>query len=127
MKSTKTWVDPRTGLEWEAEQNPSPMTWEEAMAYASECRTEGHADWRLPTIKELTGVIDYSRSHPATALPNMGGWFWSSSSYAGVTTQVWCVDSCSGSESPGGKTVSNVYVRCARAVSRLPSGPALPP
>ena len=112
MKSV-TWTDPQTSLIWQAEQNPVRMTWDEAMAYAKKCRTGGHTDWRLPTIKELLGVINYDKHTPATGLPDARSCYWSSSSYAGGTAGAWSVNFNSGSVDGLDKTAP-YYVRCVR-------------
>lgn len=52
--------DPDAGLEWLEAAAPYPMTWEEAgefLARLNAARAGGHADWRLPTVPELTTVL----------------------------------------------------------------------
>ncbi len=51
-----TITDNVTGLMWT--QDPGKkMSWSDAVENASKCRTGGHKDWRLPTIKELYSLI----------------------------------------------------------------------
>ena len=51
--------DLNTGLMWQ--QNPGDkVTYAQAVAGASLCRAGGHNDWRLPTIKELYSLMDFS-------------------------------------------------------------------
>jgi hypothetical protein len=76
--------DLATGLQWQAEDDGHARTWEEAKTYATKLTLAGHADWRLPTVKELHSLVDYARS-PALAPPlrmsNRAAWFWSSTSF----------------------------------------------
>ena len=41
------------------------MNWESALAYCENSTVAGYHDWRLPNVKELQSIVDYSRS-PAT-------------------------------------------------------------
>jgi hypothetical protein len=42
------------------------LNWQEALAWAEGLDYAGHSDWRLPNVKELQSIVDYSRS-PATS------------------------------------------------------------
>lgn len=55
--------DLNTGLMWQRDPGVK-LTCDQAAAGAHTCRTGGHADWRLPTIKELYSLIDFSGSDP---------------------------------------------------------------
>jgi len=48
-----------TGLTWVRERGPK-MSWADAVAGAQKCRTGGHADWRMPSIKELYSLIQFT-------------------------------------------------------------------
>lgn len=55
--------DLNTGLMWV--QNPgAKKTYAQAAADAPQCRVGGHADWRLPTVKELYSLILFSGIDP---------------------------------------------------------------
>jgi hypothetical protein len=56
--------DLATGLVWQKSPGPK-VTWEQARADASRLRLGGAADWRLPTIKELYSLMDFSGATPA--------------------------------------------------------------
>lgn len=56
-----TVTDLNTGLMWQKGfDGGGKHTFAEARAGAAACRTGGHSDWRLPTIKELYSLIDFS-------------------------------------------------------------------
>jgi hypothetical protein len=42
------------------------MNWQEALEYAEGKEFGNFTDWRLPTIKELQSIVDYSRAPGAT-------------------------------------------------------------
>lgn len=60
-----TITDNATGLMWMQNDNGSAIIWENALSYAENFSFAGHSDWRLPDVKELQSLIDYTRS-PAT-------------------------------------------------------------
>ncbi|MDF7824957.1 DUF1566 domain-containing protein [Pontiellaceae bacterium B12227] len=58
-----TVTDQVTGLMWT--QDPGrKMTFDDAVKNASKCKTGGHSDWRLPTIKELYSLIQLNGTDP---------------------------------------------------------------
>jgi hypothetical protein len=104
-----TVIDHETGLEWQASTS-GPMTWQEAMDYASSLGD----GWRLPTIEELITLIDYSQVDPATNFPNhLATGFWSSSIFTIDTSLVWYVYFYYGYVNISAKIDIN-HVRCVR-------------
>ena len=100
-----TVTDNLTGLIWLKNANCAGLTndWETALDYAAalydgctnclgtngDCGLSDFSitgDWRLPNIKELLSLIDYSNTSPALPsghpFTNVGGtWIWSSTTY----------------------------------------------
>jgi len=69
-----TVTDEATGLMWmkidsgtlEAGKNKDgKLNWREALDWAGNLQYAGYSDWRLPNVKELQSIVDYTRS-PAT-------------------------------------------------------------
>jgi len=63
-----TITDRATCLMWSQADSGAGMDWAEALTWVQARNAEnyrGHSDWRLPDIKELQSIVDYSRS-PAT-------------------------------------------------------------
>ena len=57
--------DLATGLTWSQADSQTPMTWQAALEYVQQLNQSnylGYSDWRLPNIKELQSIVDYSRS-----------------------------------------------------------------
>lgn len=60
-----TITDTDTGLRWA--QVPSPaVTWQGALAYAETLSLAGFSDWRVPNIKELQSLTDYTLATATT-------------------------------------------------------------
>lgn len=102
-----TVTDAATGLMWAQADNGEAISWEDALAYARAANAEGylgHDDWRLPDIKELQGIVDYTRAPDTTDSPAIDpvfdstkitneagqkdwGWVWSSTTHANWTDE----------------------------------------
>jgi hypothetical protein len=67
-----TVTDHATGLMWQQADSGEGMDWEAALAYAESATTGGYGDWRLPDIKELQSIVDYSRSPSAGDAADLG-------------------------------------------------------
>ena len=67
-----TITDRATSLVWSKKDSGRSMNWREALAWVQEqnkARWLGHDDWRLPDVKELQSIIDYTRAPDATHSP----------------------------------------------------------
>ncbi len=60
-----TVTDKATGLMWAQDDSGEAIDWETALAYADDATIAGYDDWRLPNVKELQSIADYSGVFPA--------------------------------------------------------------
>ncbi|MFI3304252.1 MAG: DUF1566 domain-containing protein [Rikenellaceae bacterium] len=99
--------DLATGLMWQQGDSKKGLNWEEALEYAAKMnkkRYRGYNDWRVPNVKELQSLVDYTRSPESTdsaaidpifeisAITNEGGqkdfpFFWSSTTHLSPTVR----------------------------------------
>ena len=95
-----TVTDTCTGLMWQQDTADIPadaddiVEWCDALTYCETLTFATHSDWRLPNVRELHSIVDFSREDPAqpgiipaidpvfTALPNGGRPYWGSTSIA---------------------------------------------
>ncbi len=54
--------DLATGLMWAKDDNGKGIEWVDALPYAEGATLAGYNDWRLPNVKELQSIVDYSRA-----------------------------------------------------------------
>jgi len=81
--------DSVTGFMWQGTY-PSQKTWWAAFQYCENLTYAGYSDWRLPNINELTSLVSYEQSNPASEFPDMpASYFWSSTFYAYDTSHAW--------------------------------------
>ena len=111
-----TITDTATGLMWQ-QAGASGMTWEQALAYCEGLDLGGHADWRLPSIKELRSLAETSRYNPSvhtTYFPDSAAsWYWSGTTRATTTYDAWVVNFYFGDVDGYNKT-NGYYVRAVR-------------
>jgi len=71
-------------------------SWQDAKAYCEESDDSNHSDWRLPNVRELHSLIDYTRYNPAVdkiAFPQTrSDLYWSSTPIEGYPDHAWYVD-----------------------------------
>jgi hypothetical protein len=110
-----------TGLEWQQATVPGTYTWAQAITYCENLvlPAGGYSDWRLPTIKELSTLVDSSIPYPGptintTFFPGtVASYYWSSTTYAYYTSYAWGVSFGYGYVMYYDKT-NNYYVRAVR-------------
>jgi hypothetical protein len=119
-----TVLDNKTGLTWQQAVPSGKYTWGSASAsgtaqyYCANLSLDG-GGWRLPTMKELTTIVDYSVASPgptidANAFPSTpASFFWSSNPLVGASGFAWQVDFSYG-ETGNGNVSAMGAVRCVR-------------
>lgn len=56
--------DAYTGLTWARESSPAKVTYPEAAGYCASLKVDGAGGFRVPTIKELVGLVDPNLKYP---------------------------------------------------------------
>ena len=114
-----TVTDKITGLMWQQAAPATMYSWADALTYCPTLTLGGHGDWRLPTVIELSSLVDRSTSTGptinTTAFPNAPTtYFWTSSPSAGSPTSAWAVSFGSGFVSGNAGSSGPFSVRCVR-------------
>ncbi len=98
-----TVTDNLTGLIWivaphELEGNDGRQAWEAAIAYCRGLAYGGHDDWRLPNVRELHSLVDFSRAvpalpsgHPFVGIESSNYWSSTTFAYEGFSEYGWWV------------------------------------
>ncbi|MBI5676060.1 MAG: DUF1566 domain-containing protein [Nitrospirae bacterium] len=114
-----TITDYLTGLMWQ-QGELGDMTWASAISYCENLELpsgSGQTDWRLPNIKELISITDFTRYNPPidiTFFPNSRGNYWSSTTDVGDEDAAWFVEVVYGRSYNHVKN-NSYYMRCVRA------------
>ena len=117
-------LDNLTGLIWARNANLAGiMNWSNAVVYCENLDYGGQTDWRLPNIKELNSLIDYSNFNPALPTDHpfagvQGSLYWSGTSVVNYTYGAWFVNMLDGYVSTEDKTFYGSFhvwpVRCGQ-------------
>jgi hypothetical protein len=109
-----TVTDHATGLLWQRVEDTTTRPWGESI---NACKTLGLAGrgWRLPNIRELTSLVDYSRDHPAmntTIFSYINAQsYWSSTTGTDVSSNAWIAYILDGKVFSDPKT-NNYWTKC---------------
>jgi hypothetical protein len=91
-------LDKETGLVWAKNANMAQetKTWQYAINYCRNLNIGGRIGWRLPTVEELSSLVDKSQTDPA--LPDdhpfdnvQSSRYWSSTTYEDDSGYAWNV------------------------------------
>jgi hypothetical protein len=116
-----------TGLLWQQATAPGirdgKYDWKEAGDYCENLALGGYNDWRLPTIKELSMLVDSGVAFSGQINPiidmtyfpeTAADYYWSSTPYSGDPGQAWTVDFAYGVVDYDTTTTNSFYVRAVR-------------
>ena len=110
-------LDKETGLVWARDGNSLPQgNWEDAIIYCRHCNLGNRKGWRLPTIEELSSLVDISQSTPALPIghPFINVQFddyWSSTTFETNSARAWTIHMGGGfPTSTWFKTTIDLYV-----------------
>jgi hypothetical protein len=114
-------LDRETGLVWERSPETDPHPWLLAQSGCVARTVGGRRGWRLPTIQELSSLVDPTVAapalpigHPFSNVKSAGQiFYWSATSYAPDPTNAWLVTFDIGGLGIAGKTFSH-NVWCVR-------------
>lgn len=116
-------LDRATGLMWAADgnavgcNNGAQITWGNAIIYANGLDFAGFTDWRIPNLKELLSICNYSLVLPSIDEPPFANTifdnYWTSTTYFDDTLLAWSVLFTVGNGTALGKTDVN-RIRCVR-------------
>jgi hypothetical protein len=115
-------LDRETGLVWEKSPDSTLRTWPAAMRQCNELSKSNRKGWRLPTLQDLTSLVDPSVVFPGPALPaghpfDNVQWsaqeYWSATSFADFPTGAWSVGLATGNLRSDTKGAAK-FVWCVR-------------
>lgn len=119
-----------TGLIWEIKTDDGSIhdrdntyTWDNTEAFISAANSDnfgGFSDWRMPTVKELSTIINFSRYEPSINTvffpETISLYYWSSTINAESNDLAWCIGFHRGYVKCNRNKSSNYYVRAVRDV-----------
>lgn len=81
-----TVTDRAMGLTWQKTDDGQTRDWLGALQYCETLEFAQKSDWRLPNVKELQSIVDYSKNDPALdqrylKQSDKKAWFWSSTTH----------------------------------------------
>jgi hypothetical protein len=117
-----TITDITTDLMW-MQTETRAMTWEKALAFCEDLVLAGYSDWRLPTVQELSRLVDDSRQEPSIDTGYFPGCrpsvYWSSTTHTLYPGSAWQVSFDDG-RVLGGPKGRRHYVRAVRGGGKSP-------
>jgi hypothetical protein len=104
-----TVTDNLTGLMWSKDARLAGGQigpWTNAIAFCDSLSLGGYSDWRMPNIRELFTLVDFSQSYPALPsdhpFQNVRTFYWASTTVAGSDNDTWLLIISDGRVDDGG-------------------------
>ena len=117
-------IDRATGLMWAADGNEAgcnnggSANWSTAITYAEGLTFAGFSDWRVPNIKELISIINYSSLAPCVDEPPFANtsinYYWTSTTNMEYTNGAWRIMMYAVFTDVRVKTDAGQRLRCVR-------------
>ncbi|RLA40388.1 MAG: hypothetical protein DRR06_17540 [Gammaproteobacteria bacterium] len=111
-----TVTDTETDLIWQQSDNGMARNWQIAIDYCNNLTLAGSSSWRLPSLGELEGLLDTSKSpmiDPVFTGTNTSDFYWSSTTNVDNADAAWGVSFATGATQYSSK-VRSKYYRCVR-------------
>ncbi|MBH1988865.1 MAG: DUF1566 domain-containing protein [Myxococcaceae bacterium] len=117
--------DSLTGLIWQRAQSQAPVTWNvsagsgSAQGYCDSLSIGGHSDWRIPSVKELQSLVDYTVLWPpmlnkAAFSQALSAMYWTSEIEFSHQRDAWEFSFKTANLGLNPLATSAPYVRCVR-------------
>ena len=114
--------DLATGLMWSKSDSGEGLNWPDALAWVQTKNSENYleySDWRLPNIKELHSIVDYTRSPEKTSSAAIDTDYFTCSTIINEANQVDYPYFWSGTVLVDGPSTSGCYIPFGRAMAYL--------
>jgi hypothetical protein len=113
----ETVTDEGAGLMWQKTPSSETYIWKDALKYCRNLDLGGHYDWRLPDVKELSTIADYSKDNPSlntSFFPDSPkSYYWTSTTFFEDQSKAWHIYFVNGIIDYDKKNV-DYFVRCVR-------------
>ena len=114
-------ADSATGLAWQDDYSDNggeikKAIWQDALVYCEELSLGGKNDWRLPNMRELKSIVDYTKYNPAinSVFTNVTfNFYWSATTTVSDSSLAWDVYFSYGYDYCYSKTNED-SIRCVR-------------
>jgi hypothetical protein len=114
--------DLATGLMWSEEDSKEGLDWKDALAWVqvkNSANYLGHNDWRMPNIKELHSIVDYTRSPASTYSAAINTAYFTCSTITNEANQIDYPYFWSGTVLIDGPSREGCYIPFGRAMAKM--------